>query len=383
MATYRSFFHVLLFSFAFYILWNSSENGNANQIIARWLRCMGAFLWLVPVPGVPFSGLLYISAFYHTHSREHTITYQAFENMKSMFRDPIWPKLKNQFEYEFRKLNFFQRFRSYPFHNSRIQQNTNKKILSCFSLRIRALSSAGTTSWVIWLLFLFKLDFHIIENVYGLLAMISLIFTILSLLVYITQYIVMTVKRKLAFQERPYSYYIFLSQIGFLAGTCISFGYKTNDTIFITPISFVCLILILLKLLQTILGIFIDLPEDEDQIPFESLFFTVILISFITTSRDLPSNSNNPIDRVMIIDKSLRYLLPIFTLLITYNFHSYFMSPFGWNEINTKNLPQKIRILLTIVSQSFVFPFGEFLLPFFIYLKEHYWTKFEKFLIDQ
>lgn len=387
------FLHFLVFINALAIL---HYDGRQLELVGwkLWLKYAVALLWLIPIPGFSFIGVVVYLFSSSENERKNTVLFQAFYSLGNLSRDPIWSDLKEKLEVDFKNLGWFRGVREPAYHDVDETRLVQEKIPFNFILKIRGLMAAGFAAWLVWGLFQVGLDIESIDAIMYIIIIGSLCLGTLGLLISITQFVLALKDRRLFLPDPPYFVYLYLSQYAFFSGCIFSYGFATNDYQTAVLFGLIGFVFLGLKFIEIILDTLMNIPKPKKQMKWENIFqilFVVTMVSFVMNA-DAPvsvtegmsfTQAVNTLDfKLVELDFLFRTSVPLMALLLVVSCFNRFMSPFGLRNIFNRTLPLKMRLVLVFVGASFVLPFGEMLFPISIYLKEKYWIEFEKLLVD-
>jgi hypothetical protein len=355
-----------------------------------WQRYLFAILWLLPIPGLSFAGLLFYALFFDfDDARNKTVIFKAFGNVGKLTRDRIWFELKENLETDFQKLHWFRGIRENQYHQAGEDTYIEEKIPSNFLLKLRVLTAAGGAAWLVRGLFRIGLALETIDIIVYSIFFISLGIALIGVLGFVIQYVIALIKKTSYLPEPPYFVYLYISQFAVFSGVTFSYGNELNNIEFMSLFGLVSVLFLGLKLIEIILDLFINTPQERKKASFEMLLWIFLLITMFSTAINL--NKTNPVNPTGLLEALntpetttgmlellFMTILPLFELGLIVGSYSRFISPFGWNNILNKNLPKRSRWVLAFVGITFLLPLGGIFIPLWVYLKKKYWVEIEK-----
>ena len=354
-----------------------------------WQRYLFAILWLLPIPGLSLAGLLLYTLIDSDEARTKTVIFKAFGNIGKLTRDRIWFELKENLETDFQKLRWFRGVRENQYHQAGEDTYIDEKAPSNLMLKLRALTAAGGSAWLVRGLFKIGLPLETIDIIVYSIFFISLGIALIAVLGFVIQYVIALIKKAPCLPEPPYFVYLYISQFAVFSGVTFSYGYELNDIEFMSLFGIISVLFLGLKFIEIILSLFINTPQERKKASFEMLFWIFLLITIFSTAINLNKTSpvhstsllealNTPETTMGMLEFLFMISLPLSELMLIIATHSRFMSPFGWSNILDKNLPKRSRKILAFVGATYLLPLGGTFTPLWVYLKERYWVEIEK-----
>ena len=358
-----------------------------------WRKVSLSILWLIPIPGLAFAGL-FIYIFTLTGiARQNTLTYQAFENVGKLSRDPIWANIKTMLEVDFKKMKWFRGVREHPYHNTEGQKTPENKTRQGLMMKLRAILTAGSAAWLVRGLFDLGISFDLVDRIMYFLVFGSLILGMVGLIGFIIRFIFTLAKRDHFLPDPPYFVYLYMSQFAVVSGATFAFGIQSEDPEFAVFFSLIGILLLGLKFIEIILSIFINIPQRRYEHSYEMVLWIFVLAAMAFLPVSMNSNTpiasgntlmeaiNSPEFTLGMLEFSFFTMFPLLTLAFVIATYNQIMKPFSLKDISNPSLPKKSRFIIGFIGISYWLPMGGIFIPLWIYLKEKFWVEFEKQLV--